>query len=85
MTHDFSIFTGALLFPAGKCVRAYPGVGDGETRCDAEPRQVGRERPLEEIRTPAHCILRLAYVQAFGKETCVVRCLGKQSKMLEYK
>lgn len=63
-----------LLFPSSEGVGAYPGVGDGDAWSDAEAGQVGRQGALQQVRAPAHSVLRLTNVQALGKETRVVRC-----------
>lgn len=53
-------------------VGAYPRVGDGDAGGDAEAGQVGGQRPLQEVGSPAHGVLRLTHVQALGEEARVV-------------
>lgn len=69
-----------LLLSSGEGVGAYPGVGDGDAWSDAESRQVSRQGALQQVGAPTHRILCLAHVQALGKETRVVRCLGSGAK-----
>lgn len=76
----FVVCTEVLLLSAGEGVGAYPGVGDGDAWGDAEAGQVGRQGALQQVWAAAHRVLRLAHVQALGKETRVVRCRGAERK-----
>lgn len=65
-----------LLFSSSERVGADPGVGYGDAWGEAEAGQVGRQGSLQQVRVPAHCVLRLTHIQALGEETRVVRCQG---------
>lgn len=62
------------LFFFGEGVGARPGVLDGGAGGEAEAGQVGGQGPLQQVRVPAHGVLRLTHVQALGKEAGVVCC-----------
>lgn len=68
------------LFLVGERVGADPGVGDGDAGSDAEAGQVGGQGALQQVGGPAHGVLRLAHVQALGKEARVVRCQGTREQ-----
>lgn len=62
----------SVLLSPGETVGADPGVRDGDTRGDAQTRQIRRHGALQQIGMTAHRILRLTHVQTLGEETRVV-------------
>lgn len=61
-----------LLFSSSERVGADPGVGYGDAGGEAEAGQVGRQGSLQQVRVPAHRVLRLTHIQTLGEETRVV-------------
>lgn len=74
-----------LLLPSGEGVGTHPWAGDGDAGSNAEARQVGGQGALQQVGAPARCIFCLAHIQALGKETGVVCCLGSRTKTEECK
>lgn len=70
---EAAAFTHLLLFSI-KRVGPDPGVWDGESWRQVEGGQEGGEGPLQEVRVPAHRVLRLAHVGALGEEAHVAGC-----------
>lgn len=68
------------LFLVGERVGADPGVWDGDAGSDAQAGQVGGQGALQQVGGPAHGVLRLAHVQALGKEARVVGCQGRRER-----
>lgn len=52
----------SVLLSPGEAVGADPGVWDGDSRGDAQTRQISRHGALQQIRVTTHRILRLTHV-----------------------
>ncbi len=56
------VLKACVLLSAGEAVGADPGVWDGDSRGDAQTRQISRHGALQQIRVTTHRILRLTHV-----------------------